>query len=195
MELLKSTLADGINSGYQIFSNLTNIDSYQYHCIDLHTNSLKGETLPPTEDNKYPLTAQIMDTFFSEFDRKDPDINQKVCLYIFEYPKIETNYIIGLIRAYRKKNERNVSALKDKPNLGGNILYVGKVKKDLRGRLCTHFGFANEKIGGMQLRHWIDKNILLKVHIFTFNKDVDDFVNPLELYLSKKLNPLIGKSK
>lgn len=58
-----------------------------------------------------------------------------------------------------------------------------------------YFGFAHEKTGGIQLRHWIDKDLLLKVHIFAFDKELDDFVNPLELYLSKKLNPLIGKSK
>ncbi len=194
MEILKSTLKASINNGYQIFSKLNQVESC-YHCIELNTEWLNDEPFNPLSKDKYPLNEKIKETFFSDFDNKDPQLNKKVCLYIFEYPNDETNYIISQLNAYIEKKERNVSAIKDKPNKSGDILYVGKVKKDLSKRLSTHFGFAHEKTGGMQLKHWLKKEMILKVHIFTFDKELDDFVNPLELFLSKELKPLIGKSK
>lgn len=195
MEILKSTLNESIEKGFKLFSNLLNAESYQYHCIELNTQWLVETPSRTEKGNKYPLNEKIKKTFFTEFDKKDPEFNQKVCLYIFEYSNDETDYIIKELALYRAKEERSVSAIKDDPNQKGNILYIGKVKNELGGRLSTHFGFANSKTGGLQLQHWLKKEMILKVHIFAFDKELDDFVNPLELYLSKKLNPLIGKSK
>lgn len=195
MDILITTVKESINKGFNIFKNLSTGNSFQYHCIELNTQWLAETPRKQEKGNKHSLNEMIKEIFFTEFDKKDPNFNKKVCLYIFEYPNEETDDIIKELANYRAKEERSVSAIKDKPNKEGNILYVGKVKEKLGERLSTHFGFANSKTGGLQLRHWLKKEMLLKVHIFAFEKELDDFVNPLELYLSKKLNPLIGKSK
>lgn len=62
--------------------------------------------------------------------------------------------------------------------------------------MAVHFGYTHSHTGALHLRFWAkDINLQLKVHIIAFKDDIGDFVNPLELLLSKELKPLIGKSK
>lgn len=90
----------------------------------------------------------------------------------------------------------NKSAIKKNAHTDTQYLYIGKVKKGVGGRMATHFGYANPKIGGLQLKYWAKAiNLKLKVHIVAFDENIDDFINPLELQLTKNLRPLIGKSK
>jgi hypothetical protein len=192
-ELLKSKLDESINTGFNIFVKIKNYKNYRHFTVALQTEWLKAIKVEGGEN--YPVSERIKEKFFIEFNKKDPELNKKVCLYAFEYPNEEANYIVQTLNGYRDNTSRSVSAIKDNPNKEGNILYIGKVKKGLGGRLSTHFGFAHEKTGGLQLRHWLKKDMLLTVHIFAFEKEVDDFINPLELFLSNELKPLIGKSK
>lgn len=193
--LLKSKLDESIDTGLNVFQRIKNSENYNHYTIDLQTEWLNEEPLRFEGGEMYPVSALVKEKFFRVFDQKDPFLNKKVCLYAFEYPNEETDHIVQALIKYRKDTLRSVSALKDQPNKKGNILYIGKVKNGLGARLSTHFGFAHEKTGGLQLRHWLKKNMILTVHIFAFEKNVDDFVNPMELYLAKELKPLIGKSK
>lgn len=195
MEELNISLSTSINKGFSVFEKLKIPESYKYYSIDLQTEWLKEAPIKSEVGGKYPVSEIIKEKFFREFDEKDAELNKKVCLYAFEYPNEHTAYIIDQLSKFRETSVRNVSAIKNNPNKHGKILYIGKVKSGLGGRLSTHFGFAHEKTGGLQLRHWLDMNMLLKVHIYAFDKELDDFVNPLELFLTKELKPLIGKSK
>ena len=92
--------------------------------------------------------------------------------------------------------DRNLSGIKEKPNFETQMLYLGKVKKDLAARFATHFGYANSQTGGLQLRFWAKHiGLKLEVNILVFDDNLDDFINPLELELTQELKPLIGKSK
>jgi hypothetical protein len=195
MKELDISLITSINKGFSVFEKLKIPKSYKHYCIDLHTEWLKENPIESEAGGKYPVSEIIKEKFFRKFDEKDSELNKKVCLYAIEYPNEYTDYIINSLNEYRKNTKRNVSAIKTNPNKQGKILYIGKVKSGLGGRLSTHFGFAHEKTGGLQLRHWLHINMLLKVHIYAFDKELDDFVNPIELFLSKELKPLIGKSK
>lgn len=195
MEELNISLSTSINKGFSVFEKLKIPESYKYCCFELQTEWLKEDPIESEVGGKYPVSELIKEKFFRKFDEEGDKLNKKVCLYAIEYPNEYTGYIIDSLNEYRKTSSRNISALKANPNKQGKILYIGKVKNNLGGRLSTHFGFAHEKTGGLQLRHWLNDNMLLKVHIYAFDKELDDFVNPLELFLTKELKPLIGKSK
>lgn len=88
--------------------------------------------------------------------------------------------------------DRNLSGIKDKPNLMTQTLYLGKVKNNIGARLATHFRYANSKTGGLQLKYCAKQiDLKLKVNILVFEDKLDDFINPLELELTKELKPLI----
>jgi len=194
-----------VQEGQSLYKKILDTENYDYFTIPLNCANL----VEPEENkrSKYPLPEKVKECFFVEFDKHNKPsrkLNEKTCLYFIEFPQKESDNILSKYIEYKEYkdinditriNERNSSGLKKSPNSNTNILYVGKVKKDLGGRLSTHFGYAHPKTGGLQLRHWINKDLELTVHIIAFDDKIDDFVNPLELMLTKKLNPLIGKSK
>lgn len=194
--IFKDSLINAIKTGNTLYQRIIEIDAYQYFSIKLDCSWL--EEPDNYQKGKHPLCKKIKDTFFIEFDsHNEPQkkLNEKSCLYYFEYLKENESQILSDFIFYKNKRDRNTSAIKKKTNSKYNILYVGKVKHDLGGRLSTHFGYANEQTGGLQLRHWIDRDFILYVHIIAFDDNLDNFINPLELELSKELDPLIGNSK
>ena len=118
-------------------------------------------------------------------------------MYFFEFKREQASQILESYKNFDAQAEgRNKSGLKNNPNIDTNILYVGKVKKDVGARLSTHFGYAHAKTGGLQLRFWAKSiKLELKVHLIVFEDNLGDYINPLELELTKELKPLIGKSK
>jgi len=122
---------------------------------------------------------------------------EKLVFTFFSHEFCDSDKIVNAYLEYRGSDSgRNVSAIKRKPNCETNVLYVGKVKNHLGGRMVTHMGYGPAKTGGLQLAHWARAiGLQLSVHIYAFDNALGDFVNPLELDLTKRLNPLIGKSK
>lgn len=93
---------------------------------------------------------------------------------------------------------RAFSALKKKKDndFKTKTLYVGKVEKDIWGRLAVHLGWGTSpKTAGMQLRFWYDfeKYGNLTFNYIDLNNDLKYFVEVLEKELRKELNPLLGK--
>lgn len=79
-----------------------------------------------------------------------------------------------------------------------NILYVGKVNRDLIGRLQPHFGFYTKSpnTSGLQLRYWANGlNLILKLYYIALPKELVDFTGLLERKLAKDLKPIIGKHR
>ena len=162
---------------------------------DYKSVSLKCESLP---EPVWKKSAKIPPDLNESFFKRLPD---KSCpaLYYFE--------IIGstptgssILEAYREmKNdpdiERASAALKKKPPTGTSILYVGKVKKNLPGRMKVHLGYYhNGNTSGLQLYCWARSiKLELKVHLFTFTTEMAPFISILELPFSHSLNPMIGK--
>lgn len=159
-----------------------------------------SELVAPQENEKIP--KNVINHFFSLLHKDDINgfqINKKACLYFFE---IISHNAIDIKSVYIQFSNNsdfdylNKSAIKKNAVCPNNILYIGKVKNGIGSRMATHFGYVNPKIGGMQLRHWAKEiNLKLKVHIIAFDEVIDDYINPLELNLTKNLKPLIGKSK
>jgi hypothetical protein len=108
-----------------------------------------------------------------------------------EYKKGEEHFLNNKLI-----NRRAFSACKSKHDLNTKTLYVGKVEKNIWGRLAVHAGWGSSpKTAGMQLRFWYDfkKYGNLTFNYIVLHNDLKYFVEVLEKELRNELNPLIGK--
>jgi hypothetical protein len=74
-------------------------------------------------------------------------------------------------------------------------LYVGKVKKDISGRIVTHLGYnKNPHTSGLQLFHWAKgMNLSLRLNTMEFISEMEDLMGIIELKVAQNLHPIIGK--
>ena len=176
-----------ISSGVTIFDNLAKNDNYRYVPCNI-----KCGTLPDPIWEKDKLLPVAIQNILFQIPK-----NHLPSLYYFE--------IIGginksiILRAYQemKKNariERASAALKKNPPVETNVLYVGKVKKDIQGRIKVHLGYYhNANTSGLQLVCWAKEiKLELQLHVFQFEKEMAPFIGSLELPFSRSLNPMIG---
>jgi hypothetical protein len=189
-------LLQAVKRGESHYRNIQSLFAFKHHQIELECNTLVDEVnesaLKKGQSHKIPEDVKI--SFFREFDTFD--INGKPCLYFFELKDNHAGYLGKYKEAIRNYPDRNFSALKKGALENSKILYVGKVKTKVGSRLSTHFGYANGKTGGLQLSFWANRiSLKLSVHFIAFEENIADFINPLELELTRGLNPVIGKSK
>ncbi|MBL7780492.1 MAG: hypothetical protein JNM22_04675 [Saprospiraceae bacterium] len=125
-------------------------------------------------------------------------IDQQPCLYYFEIDEMPSAQVLEHYRLFRADPlfaHRASPTLKKYPPTHKNVLYVGKVKKHIAGRLKQHVGHYHVgATAGLQLVCWAKPLCLkLRMHIFAFPEEMRDFVDPLELHFARSLTPLIGK--
>ena len=133
-----------VQEGQSLYKKILDTENYDYFTIPLNCANLVNPE--KNKKSKYPLPEKIKECFFVEFDKhNEPNrkLNEKTCLYFIEFPQKESDNILSKYIEYKNENkdinERNSSGLKNTPNSNTNILYVGKVKKDLGARLSTHY--------------------------------------------------------
>ena len=79
------------------------------------------------------------------------------------------------------------------------VLYVGKGKKNISGRMFLHFGFEPIKVNlqGLQLCHWdfnsALKGLKLKLNIIYLPKEMVLFTPIFERCLADNLKPILGR--
>lgn len=178
--------------GAEAYENLFLKDEFEYFKIE-HINC----GVLPTGEKDYLKIENFWNVLHSK-DKNGWQINTKPCLYYFEIdePNEETNqhFLNSFIRFRNEPGYRNCSAVKTNVCLQTKVLYVGKVKKNIGGRMVVHFGYANPRTGGLQLVHWAKLiGLKLHLHIFVFDEKMQEFVAPLEYLLANSLSPLIGK--
>ncbi len=178
-----------IKNGADIFSKIVKYGNYQYSYI-----TLKCSELPtPIWKKGHPIPSKLNTEFFTKLPSKEFP-----ALYYF---KITSNHlnteIVDTFKYFKdhSKIKRASSALKKYPPTKTTVLYVGKVKKDILGRMKVHLGYYhNNNTSGLQLACWAPTiNLKLKLHIFIFDKDMEPFISSLELPFSRSLSPMIGK--
>ena len=177
-----------ISRGASIFDNVSKNDSYKYVTCDINCAILPD---PIWEKNK-PLPTTI-NNILVQFPE-----NNLPALYYFEI--IGDLDKVNILKAYKEMKSnpqinRASSALKKSPPLDTIVLYAGKVKKNIQGRLKVHLGYYhNGDTSGLQLVCWA-KNIELELrfHVFQFDEEMAPFIGSLELSFSNSLNPMIGK--
>ncbi|MCU0433295.1 MAG: hypothetical protein MUC87_07575 [Bacteroidia bacterium] len=96
---------------------------------------------------------------------------------------------------YKNRKERKTSAVKKNPQAFEQTLYVGKVEKDVCGRIMTHLGYYyNSETAGLQLVGWAKGiNLQIAFHIWSFEQGMKDYVGLFERSLDKAYPSLIGK--
>jgi hypothetical protein len=141
-------------------------------------------------------------------------IKESPCVYWFELKESgHGQAILSSLKLYfeKWKNEKNAGTLKKlrkyraipamkerSSDINTNILYVGKVKRDLKGRMVPHLGYyhTSPDTQGLQLCHWAKA---FKLNI-TFNyiqlpEGLQDIAGYYEMKLARELKPLLGKHK
>lgn len=81
-------------------------------------------------------------------------------------------------------------------DLNSRILYVGKVKGDLKGRLVPHLGYYHRSPNtqGLQLARWAtDKNLTLEFHYIKLPKELRELTSYLEFKLANEFRPILGR--
>jgi hypothetical protein len=195
-KLIKALILDSVYKGRTFYDNIVSHGGFHHFELPIDCVSLVDREDKLGEKNrKFDLPESLKISFFRPFDELITSINTRSCLYFFEILNVSAEDTYNAYKSY-DNDDRNKSGLKNRKDFNTKILYVGKVKKDLGARLSTHFGYAHSKTGGLQLKYWAkDIKLKLTVHLIVFDENIGDFINPLELELTKELNPLIGKSK
>lgn len=120
------------------------------------------------------------------------------CVYVFEIvSEHRPNQIVDKIKEYsRTEGAKTTPAIKKLFPTESNILYVGKVTKNMWGRLIHHLGYYDKNTQGLQLNYWT-KNIplILKLNVFEFDHSMHNLISIIEIEMAKKLNPICGKHK
>lgn len=104
--------------------------------------------------------------------------------------------IISALEDYKQTTEpRATPALRNTQASASRILYVGKVKKNLWGRLIQHLGFYKvSATQGLQLFHWARKaGLSLTFNYIEFGDEMADIMPLIEYAFAKHYHPLVGK--
>ncbi|MFL9844489.1 hypothetical protein [Flavobacterium rhizosphaerae] len=120
------------------------------------------------------------------------------CLYYFTITSghLPQEIITEIQKYATTEASKSIPAIKSKvPN--SNILYVGKVKRGMWGRLIQHLGFYKVKgTQGLQLYYWTQElKLSVKLTVLEFEPEMIDLISFFENELAKELNPILGKHK
>ena len=186
---LPTQVMEVVKQGAKSYKLLEDKENYKYTCI----TDIQCNTLPAPLWLKGTPAPKELDYVWSKL----PD-NHKPCLYFFEIIAPDTETILNKYKEFRGDEtlkHRASAALKKVPPLDTSILYVGKVKDDIGGRMVVHFAYYHVgATAGLQLASWAnDINLRLNLHVYSFDENMHDFVSPLEQSFARSLTPLIGK--
>lgn len=184
-DVFKQTIKEGVDA----YQNVLSKNNYSYLKFNLDCSKF----VTPTWVKGHPLPKNL-DYIFDKLPKHKP------CLYYFEIlnsdaSTILKSYVDFLKKEKPKSKPRVAVALKKAPPLDSSILYVGKVKYDIKGRMMVHFGYYHiGATAGLHLYCWAKAiKLKLKIHIYIFEKEMANFVSPLELPFARNLKPLFGK--
>jgi len=167
-------------------SNLHDIKTFEIDCSQLK-EFLK-------EDIRY--SEEFKELFEKLIPIKAP------CLYWYRVLSENTSTeIINSFKMYRNNTERdrNVPALNSDNSIDhkSRVLYVGKVKSGIYGRVIQHLGcHITARTQGLQLYYWAQEiGLKLELNVLEFDNKMADILPIVEFSVAKELHPLIGKHK
>ena len=173
-----------------VFSNAANhgskrISTYVIDCAQLEDKFIHQNI----------LDADNFSDMFSELK----DIQNSPCVYFFEIASDVSPQII--VKNILKVEGKIKPSIKSRYPKDSNILYVGKVKSVLWGRIIMHLGFHTNKkskelsmVHGLQLFHWATSlGLKLKLHVYEFEPEMADYMEVMERLFANELNPIIGR--
>lgn len=170
---------------------------YKYILI----NDIDCSELPSSDTDGKELPKAIIDRIFKplhSFDDSEIEINSCPAVYAFELcNENDRDRVLGaFIETKKITTDRKLPALKKKPPYS-KYLYVGKVEKEVGGRIVTHLGYYQSNGNhGLQLAYWareLKPKVKVNLHVFRFIEEFRPYVSAMEVILAKELNPIIGK--
>lgn len=102
------------------------------------------------------------------------------------------------MQSIKKESQQSFPSIRKKWNdLDSRILYVGKSKTDLSGRMVAHLGYhRNQNTQGLQLCHWANSmKLILTLNYIVLPISFIDTVELFENELARKLKPVFGKHR
>jgi len=77
------------------------------------------------------------------------------------------------------------------------VLYVGKVKDNMAGRMILHLGYKNvASMQGLQLCHWTHlKGLKLRLNIIYLPSTLGVLAGVFEFKMAQELHPILGKHR
>ena len=122
------------------------------------------------------------------------DINNKLpTIYWFE---IISKTPLDLTEKIKKcREERKFKVPPTNENISSNILYVGKVRNNFRGRVKGHLGYSSPETWSLQLNHWVEEmEMELKLNYIQYEIGTDNIALAiLEHCTAEELKPILGK--
>lgn len=198
MDLLKADIYNTINDSLKTAKELFNRENM---FSEILIPDFDCSHLPDTETDGKKLPEQIKAEFFYHLHKDDKSgtmVNEFPCIYVFEL--IDETDCKRVIEALQKVKSRNIG--RTLPPFKTKIpdskyLYVGKVEKEIGGRLVTHLGYYQTNGNhGLQLAFWareMKPALHITVSIYRFAKEMTPYISSFEKILAKELNPIIGK--
>ncbi|MBF6653977.1 hypothetical protein C3B47_14050 [Flavobacterium columnare] len=137
------------------------------------------------------------DPYFKEMFDELKLVTDYPTVYWFEFDtnKHSSEHLFNIFKNYKENiTKRNPPAIY-KYFRNTNILYIGKSKSCLWGRLLLHLGFHRDKHSqGLILNEWAHNiDLKLKFNYCVFNREMVDLIALYELKLAQNNKPLIGK--
>lgn len=105
---------------------------------------------------------------------------------------------LEMIPTLKKDIDRNVPAYKKGfCNWQSKVLYVGKVKSNISGRMVVHLGYyTNPNTQGLQLCYWAQSlNLKVRLNYIILPEALKEMAGLFERKLASNLCPILGKHK
>lgn len=181
------------------------LESIKQYCLELST-ILFGTAESNLSVNTFDINCSELpdarDQYAEEFELLKPifdrltEINTIPVLYWVEILSSQSTLeIYDAHKVYKELREKATPAIKKYYPKDSRVLYVGKVKRDIRGRVYVHLGYYhNPYTQGLQLYHWAREfGLNVRFNYVTFAEDMAPLVVVLESLLAKELQPILGK--
>ncbi|MGN6567134.1 MAG: hypothetical protein ACTHJ0_04240 [Flavipsychrobacter sp.] len=156
----------------------------------IHSVDLDCGNLPVKDFNRDNGTITFLDSLASIINPT---------LYWFEIiSSTDSKAIYDELKNTKATTQRNFPAIKRGfCNWETNVLYVGKVKTNLKGRMLVHLGYyKNAMTQGLQLCYWAPKlNLKLKLHYIVMPVEFKNLMELYERQIAIKFKPICGKHK
>lgn len=181
---LLSTYATGLRDSINQLTatSFDNIHTYELDCTLLNDFGIK------------PIQCEKTLKFIKDIEEH----NHLPAVYWFEITSgHDSKEIYNSVVELKKTSHRNMPAFKKHLKNYSSVLYVGKVKNNLAGRMLLHLGYnITASVQGLQLCHWPNKDGLkLKLNVIYLPQDLDMIAGVFEVQIAKELNPILGKHR
>lgn len=169
----------------QIIQIINNGRSFNICCSDL--------------DGKY-IQSDKFESLMSEIKQLSETI------YWFEITSVSPFNLKEKIGRLQQKGSKYKVPPTNEKNISENILYVGKVRQNFKGRILQHLGYGSPNTWSLQLMHWakdLTPELNLTLHYIQIDKEEPETLFEknlknislaiLEQCVAEELKPILGK--